>query len=142
MKKILFAIVCLFSFSAQAFADRPVDSSQLPANIQEFVKKHFSGVQVSYAKQDSDWLERDYTVVLTNGDKLEFDSDGVWKELDCKHNQVPASILPAATKKFLKDNHSGHRVIEFKKDFRHYDVKLSNKLEMEFSLEGKFLRYD
>ena len=35
-----------------------------------------------------------------------------------------------------------HRVVEIKKERRHYDVKLSNKLEMEFSLDGKLLRYD
>ncbi len=33
-------------------------------------------------------------------------------------------------------------VVELKKDRRHYEVKLSNKLEMEFSLDGKLLRYD
>ena len=61
MKKVLFAIVCLFALSTQTFADRPVEKSQLPVNVQEFVKKHFPGVEVSYAKQDNDWFEKDYT---------------------------------------------------------------------------------
>ena len=34
------------------------------------------------------------------------------------------------------------KLVELKKERRHYDVKLSNKLEMEFSLDGKLLRYD
>lgn len=142
MKKLLFATVCLFALSTQTFADRPVSTAQLPANVQEFVKKHFPNVEVSYAKQDNDWFEKDYTVVLTNGDKLEFSSKGEWKELDCEHNQVPASVLPAEIKKYIADNQKGQHVVEFKKDRRHYDVKLSNKLEMEFSFDGKLLRFD
>ena len=142
MKKVLFAIVCLFALSTQTFADRPVEKSQLPVNVQEFVKKHFPGVEVSYAKQDNDWFEKDYTVVLTNGDKLEFTSKGEWKELDCEHNQVPEGIIPAPIRKYVSENQKGQRIVEIKKERRHYDVKLSNKLEMELSLDGKLLRFD
>lgn len=142
MKKVLFAIVCLFALSTQTFADRPVEKSQLPVNVQEFVKKHFPGVEVSYAKQDNDWFEKDYTVVLTNGDKLEFTSKGEWKELDCEHNQVPEGIIPAPIRKYVSENQKGQHIVEIKKERRHYDVKLSNKLEMEFSLDGKLLRFD
>ena len=142
MKKVLFAIVCLFALSTQTFADRPVEKPQLPVNAQEFLKKYFPNVEISYAKQDNDWFERDYTVVLTNGNRLEFTSKGEWKELDCEHNQVPEAIVPAAIRKYVNDNQKGQRVVEIKKERRHYDVKLSNKLEMEFSLNGKLLRFD
>ena len=142
MKKTLFAIVCLFALSTQTFADRPVEKSQLPVNAQEFIKKHFSNGEISYAKHDNDWFDRDYTVVLTNGNRLEFTSKGEWKELDCEHNQVPEAIVPAAIRKYVNDNQKGQRVVEIKKERRHYDVKLSNKLEMEFSLDGKLLRFD
>lgn len=142
MKKVLFAIVCLFALSTQTFADRPVSATELPTKVQEFLKAHFPGTEVSYAKQDSDWFERDYTVVLTNGSKLEFSSKGEWKEIDCEHGRVPESILPTEIKNHLAENQKAHYVVEFKKDRRHYDVKLSNKLEMEFNLNGKLLRYD
>lgn len=142
MKKVFLAIVALVFVSVQSFADRAVEKSQLPANVQEFVKKHFPNIEVSYAKQDNDLFERDYTVVLTNGNKIEFTSKGEWKEVDCEHHQVPEGIIPDAIRKYLNENQKGHRVIEIKKDFSHYDVKLSNKLEMEFGFDGKLLRYD
>lgn len=142
MKKMFLAIVALVFVSVQSFADRAVEKSQLPTNVQEFIKKHFPNVEVSYAKQDNDLFDRDYTVVLTNGDKLEFTSKGEWKELDCEHNQVPEAVVPATIRKYLNENQKGQRVIEIKKERRHYDVKLSNKLELEFSLDGKLLRYD
>lgn len=142
MKKVLFAIVCLFALSTQTFADRPVEAAQLPTKIQEFLKKHFSAVEVSYAKQDNDWFERDYTVVLTNGDKLEFSGKGEWIELDCEHNRVPVTAIPDAIKQYVEKNRKGNYVVELKKDRRHYDVKLNNGLEMEFSLDGKLLKYD
>ena len=142
MKKMFLTIVALVFVSVQSFADRAVEKSQLPVNVQEFVKKHFPGVEVSYAKQDNDWFDRDYTVVLTNGNKLEFTSKGEWKEVDCEHHQVPESLVPTAIRKYVNDNQKEQRIVELKKERRHYDVKLSNKLEMEFSLDGKLLRYD
>lgn len=142
MKKVLFAIVCLFALSTQTFADRPVGATELPVKVQEFLKKHFPSVEVSYAKQDNDWFEKDYTVVLTNGAKLEFTSKGDWKDIDCEHGRVPESVLPAGIKKYLAENQKNHHVVEFKKDRRHYDVKLSNDLDLEFSFDGKLLRYD
>lgn len=142
MKKILLAIVCVLSLSTQLFAGRPIETEDLPEKVQEFVKKHFPKVEVSYAKQDDDWFERDYTVVLTNGDKLEFTSKGEWTEIDCEHNQVPEAIIPAAIRKYINEKQKGKRVLEIKKERRHYEVKLSNKLEMEFSLDGKLLKYD
>ena len=138
MKKVFLAIVALVFVSVQSFADRAVEKNQL----QEFVAKHFPNVELSYAKQDNDLFDHDYTVVLTNGNKLEFTSKGEWKEVDCEHHQVPEGIIPTAIRKYLNENQKGHRVIEIKKELRHYDVKLSNKLEMEFSLDGKLLRYD
>ena len=100
MKKTLFIIVCLLALSSvSVFADRPVDKAQLPIVVKGFLTKHFPNVEVSYAKQDNDLFDRDYTVVLINGDKVEFTSKGEWKEVDCEHNQVPEAIIPAAIRK-------------------------------------------
>ena len=142
MKKVFLAIVALVFVSVQSFADRAVEKSHLPANVQEFVKKHFPNIEVSYAKQDNDLFDKDYTIVLTNGDKLEFSSVGEWKEVDCEHNQVPVTVLPAGIRKYVSENQKGSHVVEIKKERRHYDVKLNNKLELEFSLDGKLLRFD
>lgn len=142
MKKLLFVIAGLFIISTQALADRAIEASQLPTKVQEFIKQHFKGIEVSYAKQDNDWFDRDYTVVLTNGDKLEFTSKGEWKEIDCEHNSVPATLIPAAISKHVASKQKGQKIVELKKERRHYDVKLGNGLEIEFSLDGKLLRYD
>ena len=143
MKKTLCAVVVLFALSAVGlFANRPVSANELPANIQKFIKSHFPSVEVSYAKQDDDWLEKHYTVVLTNGDKLEFTNKGEWLEIDCEHNRVPEALIPAAIREHVAQTQYGHHVIEFKKERRHYEVRLNNKVEMEFSFDGRFLRFD
>ncbi|MBR4846574.1 MAG: PepSY-like domain-containing protein [Bacteroidaceae bacterium] len=143
MKKTLFAIACLFTLgSASLLADRPVQKEQLPTNVKEFLTKHFPNVEVSYAKQDNELFDKDFTVVLTNGDKLEFTSKGEWKEADCEYNRVPEALIPVAIRKYVSENQKGNYVVEIKKERRHYDVKLNNKLELEFSLDGKLLKYD
>lgn len=142
MKKFLFVLLSLFAINVQLMADRPVEASQLPKAITEFIHKHFPKVEVSYAKQDSDIFERNYTIVLTNGDKLEFTRKGEWTDLDCEHNQVPISAIPEPIRKYVNERYKNHKVTELKKERRHYDVKLSNDLELVFSLDGRLLRYD
>ena len=43
------------------------------------------------AVMESDWFDKSYDVIFTNGDKLEFDKKGVWTEVNCKYSAVPVS---------------------------------------------------
>lgn len=144
MKKLVVAIACLFALSANLFAmsDRPVEVNQLPDKVQQFIATHFGFTEVSYAKHDTDLFDRSYTVVFTNGDKVEFYAGGEWEEIDCEHNAVPEALIPDFVKSFIDTKHKGQTVVELKKDKRRYDVKLKNGLELEFSQKGKFLKYD
>lgn len=51
------------------------------------------------AKMETDWFDKSYDVIFTNGDKLEFDKKGVWTEVNCKYSAVPVAVVPEAIKK-------------------------------------------
>lgn len=145
MKKVLFVLVCLFTIGTQACSlgdDRPVEVNQLPAKAQQFIKDHFGSATVSYALQDTDLLDRSYKVVFTNSDKIEFTRSGEWTEVDCEHTEVPASIIPPAIAKHVAKKHKGQTIVEIKREKRRYEVTLKNDLELEFTLDGKFIGFD
>ena len=136
MKKILFAVVAFLSFGisvAVADNNKIINKSELPAPAQKLLNDYFPGVKLSYAKLERDFLERSYEVLLADGTKLEFFSNGEWQEVDCKFGEVPFGIIPEPIIKYIADNYSGEKVLKIEIDRGNYEVKLSNRLELTFN---------
>lgn len=144
MKKILLLLLCLFSLqtAVRADDDRPIAVTQLPASAQQFIKKHFSGNQVAFAKMEKDWFSKSYDVTFTNGNKLEFDENGEWTDIDCKYTSVPAAIVPKAIADYVAQNYKDVRILKIDRDTRDYEVKLSNRLELKFDLQFNLIDID
>lgn len=147
MKKFAFLslIAVLFMGAAfactEAFDDRPVAVNELPKQITTFVEKHFAGVEISYAKLDKGLTSDDYEVVLANGVKIDFDSKGEWKEVDCERGEVPASIVPQAIGEYVKQHYSSSLIEKISRG-RGYEVELNNDLELYFDKQQNFVRID
>lgn len=145
MKKIMFLLTLVFSLSvvnAFGFNDKVISKNQLPAQAQSFLNENFADAKISYAKLETDFLERSYEVVLADGTKLEFTNKGSWKEVDCRYGEVPSAIVPAPIKNYISENYSGSRVLKIERDSRGYEVKLSNKLELKFNNDFKIVDID
>lgn len=134
MKKLavlLVAIVAIFGV-AKADNDRPVNVNQLPKAAQVFVKKHFAGKQVALAKEDKGFINSSYDVIFTDGSKVEFDGKGNWKEVKC--SKVPVAIVPAQIAAKARELYKDAVIVKIeKKDNGGYEVKLSNRQELEFN---------
>jgi hypothetical protein len=139
MKRIIqsavVALVCLVAFSVSALADndKPVNVNQLPATAQQTLKKHFSAKKVALAKMESGLFEKSYDVVFNNGEKVEFDRNGNWTEINCKMSSVPAGLVPAKITSYVKSTYPGTKILQIEKDDNRYEVKLSNRLEVTFN---------
>lgn len=147
MKKILLTLVSVF-IAISSFAskddDRPIQMNQLPQAAQEFIKKNFSGVKVALAKMESDFFDKSYEVIFTNGNKVEFDRNGKWDKIECKYTEVPASAIPEFIKKYVSENYPDVKVwkIEYERKRGKYEVKLSNRWELKFDKNGTLLDID
>jgi len=137
MKKVLVLLLSVLALNVNAFADRPITFSQLPQKAQQFITKHFSGVEVFSATVDDD-----YEVYLANGTKVEFTLQGEWKEVKCAGGAVPAAIIPAAISKYVKTNFANASIIKIDKKYSGYEIELNNGVELKFDKNGNFLSYD
>ena len=102
MKKIVFLFVSLFVMNLVVLADndKPIQISQMPKKAQSFVQKYFADQSVAVAKMETDFLDKTFDVIFTNGDKVEFDKKGNWTKIDCEHTQVPAEVIPVAIQQY------------------------------------------
>lgn len=147
MKKLLLSMICLFTvLTSQASQDddRPIQINQLPKVAQEFIQKNFSGVKVALAKMEADFFDKSYEVIFTNGNKVEFDSSGRWKEVECKYTEVPASVVPVPIKKYVEQNYPEQKIwkLEYGDKRKSYEVKLSNRWELKFDMKGNLIDLD
>ena len=145
MKKILFVFAAFLLIGvsvAKADNDKVINKNELPAQAQQFINEHFANIKLSYAKLERDFLERSYEVLLTDGTKLEFSSKGTWLEVDCKYGEVPAAVIPAPIKNYIKENYPGERVLKIERDRSNYELKLSNRLELTFDKDFRIIDID
>ena len=142
MKKLTILITLIvLSLSARA-DDRPIGFNELPKEAQTFIHKHFANTRLSYATMDAEIHKTDYEVHLDNGTKLEFDGKGNWTEVANKTSQVPSSIVPEGIANYVKQNYPDTRIVKLERNTFRYDVELSNRLELEFDLNSRFLGID
>lgn len=145
MKKFMFLLASLFVWNLSVWAgnDKPIAMEKMPSKAQQFIKQHFAGSAVAVSKMDSDFINRSYDVIFTNGDKVEFDKKGKWTNVDCEHSQVPVAVIPTAIQNYIKQHYPEAKVLKIEKtDHKGYDVDLNNGFELEFDKRFKVVDID
>lgn len=145
MKKLMILMAVLILGIGQAFAkdSYTIDRSKLPKEARTFLSTHFPKAEIRMIKIDKPLLQNpDYEVKFTNGQSVEFDRYGKWKEVDCESQRVPDAIIPKPVLKYINRNYSSAFITQIDKDSKGYDVELSNGIELKFDLSGNFRSVD
>ena len=135
MKKFAFLMMCLFAMNLTLWAgnDKPIQVNELPKDAQTFIHTYFAGQSVAVAKMETEFMDKSYDVIFTNGDKVEFDKRGKWTSVNCKHSQVPVGVIPEAIRNYVAKNYSDAKVLKIEvTDRKGYEVDLSNGFDIEF----------
>ena len=142
MKRILIFTAAFFLSAAIVVADdRPIDVSRLPGAAKAFLNANFPGEQILYATQEDDLLFPDYNVALANGVFLEFYNNGAL-ELIGSRTGLSTEFIPIQIVEFVKVRYPDAYFIEYKLDKKHYEVKLSNRIELKFNKNFNLLEID
>ena len=134
MKRLttLALVAFVAAISACAGDDKPISVNELPQNTQSFINQYFPEQSVAFAKVDTDFLDKEYEVIFTSGDKAEFDANGEWKELKCTFSQVPTDCVPTKVSEYINKTFPDTKIIEIERDTKKVEVKISTGIEIEF----------
>lgn len=144
MKKIFFALAMLLAFVGTACADEYAHNGDvLPAAAKSVLKKNFKS-EVSLVKIDKDFGRvKDYEVIMTDGTEIKFDRDGNWEDVETNVGKaVPAAFILQPIRDFVAKNHKGVNIVGVDKDRRGYEITLANGIDIKFSKDGSFIKYD
>ena len=136
---LLMAMVMTMSLTMSADDDdRVITFDQLPQAAQAFHKANFAAKAPLLVTADWD----DFTIRYESGEKIEFDRNGEWKEIECYNTKVPTGAIPEQINSYLTQNYPGKSVVKIERHRSIFEVKLNNGLEVEFNRNFQFIGVD
>ncbi|WP_353134784.1 PepSY-like domain-containing protein [Pseudopedobacter sp.] len=143
LSKFLTAVLIVFTANSAIANDKVITFNQLPSKAQKFIKTFFSQADILTVTEETEYLvQKEYTVILNDGSKIEFDSNGEWEKVDAHTKSMPVKIVPGSILSHVKKSFPNTFVKEIKKSTNKYEVEISNGLELEFNRKGEFIRID
>lgn len=125
---LLLVAVLTMSFNARADHDQVISFNEMPEAAQALLKQYFANKVPLVVTVDWD----DYTIMYDSGEKVEFDKQGNWKEINCRTSSVPAELIPEQIKTNIQATFPGAIILKIDRNRRGYEVKLNNGLEVEY----------
>lgn len=144
MKKILLSAlaVATLAVTPTMAEDVAITAQRLPQEAQKFLKEHFSQNKVSAAMHDKDISDNDYTVILDNGTKIEFDSKGKWESVKSRSGKMPAGVVPVKIQGYITEHYPTSGIEKIERKRYGYEVELTNDLDLKFDSNGRFVGID
>ena len=142
MKKIVMTLIGLAAFAAALSADdRPISFDRLPSAAKSYIETNFPGESASFVTKDDDLIRPDYTVVLANGIKMEFDHSGALTQISSPDG-IPAEQIPVSVRNYVKAHYPDAGYLEFEIGRHTYEVKLTNLMELKFNKNFHIIEID
>ena len=141
-KSWLAALLFCVAFGANA-QDKLISFEQLPKKAQQFISDYYNRDQVSVVTEEREFMEgKHYEVKLKDGVDLEFDAKGDWTEVDAERKPVPAAIIQAPISDYIHTRFPDNEIVQISRSARHFEVELTNGIDLTFNKKGEFLRID
>lgn len=129
----------IFAFSAIQ-AQTPDIRPEVAPQIDQYINKHFPGKSIIKYKKEIDKKGSEYKIYLNNFNKLKFNSN--FEVIEIEGESIPESVISSKIASYIKSNYPDAIIVEWEKKANKQEVELNNDLELEFDLEGNFLKID
>jgi hypothetical protein len=118
------------------------DVKLLPTVARNFINQYFPQIKVSYVIEDRDLFDKEYEVLLANRTEITFDSNGEWKEVDCKRAAVPDGIVPDHILTYIRETFPEEFITQIERDRHGTEVELRNDVSFRFNRRGRLVEVD
>ena len=138
---ILLSVVAIFISNISMSQDKVMTNSEIPAEIQHYVKTHFAQHTIARAEINKEGLQKEYEIKLNDRTQLEFNSKYQIIKIDAD-TALPQSVIPAKLLSYITTNYPQNHITEWELDNKVQEIKLNNGIKLEFSKQGDFKRID
>ncbi|UPT71425.1 MAG: PepSY-like domain-containing protein [Flavobacterium sp. JAD_PAG50586_2] len=119
-----------------------IEVSDLPPASINFIREYFPNTTVEKAKKDAEHGEKGFEVILSDGTELEFWKDGKYREVDGKKKPIPTGFIDRKIVDYVTKNYPNNKITHIDYGHKDVDVDLTDKIDLEFTKEGTFIKGD
>ena len=133
--------VLLLSLSVNA-EERSITFDKLPVQARTFINSHYLSSEVLQVLKDESLIRPEYTVYIAHGISVEFDYNGSLEKITSNETPIPEDVIPAQIKDYVARHYPDATFSEYEVDRKHYEVKLSNRIELNFNKKFHLMEID
>ena len=135
-KKLLILSLVLSLSSSMVFGKGwMVPASSLPQKSSAFISSTFPDAQI-WMVERKNW---DFKVRLSNGVSIKFYMNGDWKNIKGGWVTIPFNALPAAVANTVRQTYPQAMVVNVKREWGNYKVRLNNMMELYVMSGGQLM---
>ena len=118
-----------------------LSEDEIPTAIKTYIETHFPSNTIVRAEKDTENNTITYEIYLNENINLEFDSASNIIDVDGVI-QLPNSVIPQSILDYVSVNYPNNVITDWELEFNHQQVELNNNIELEFEMNGNFIRID
>ncbi len=144
MKKSFFSIITLIlaiALFSSCDKEEIISTDKLPAEITAYLSTHFPDNPVIQSMIERDDLTKTYEVILQGNYTLTFNRKKEVIDIE-GFSKLPDSVIPAKIREYVGSNYPDNYIIGWELDGKNQQVELNNDLDLEFTMNGDFIRID
>lgn len=122
--------------------EKSISPTELPQEIQTFVKQNFANSTITFAKKDPGLFGSEYGVTLNDGTMISFENDTEWDKISSATTPIPINLVPAPIATYIGANFANVAIKKIEKEKDGYEVELANGLELKFDQQGTLMDMD
>ena len=140
MRKYFFILVSLLILSS-CEKETILTTAKIPTEITNYTNTHFPDYPIIQVKKEVDGSKLTYEVKLTGAYELEFNRKKEVVEIEGVM-ALPNSVIPFKLLQYVNSNYPDNFITEWDLEKRKQEITLDNDLQLEFDLDGNFIRID
>lgn len=141
MKNLLAILILLTVLLSSCEKENIIPSSDLPSEITTYITTHFPNNSIVQVIEDKDGFTKTYDVTLSESISLEFNRKNEIIDIE-GISELPSSVIPEKIRQYVTTNYPNNVIIGWGIDDKNQQVELDNGLDLEFNMDGDFLRID
>jgi hypothetical protein len=115
--------------------------AEIPKAIKTYIETHFPSNTIIRVEKDTENNIITYDIYLSENINLDFNSAFDIIDIDGVI-QLPSSVIPPSILNYVSANYPNNVITDWELEFNHQQVELNNNLELEFEMNGDFIRID
>ncbi len=138
--KVLPVIVLTILFATNAHAQKTtLSKNEVPVEIANYINQNFKDHKIRKVTKEINNNKTKYEIKLNSKVELEFNEAFKIKEIDSKYG-VAFHLLPIQVAEYVQSHYPDLKITEWKLNEHGQKVELSNDTEIQFDLDGNFIK--